>query len=453
MSKTLHIKTFGCQMNVYDSKKIEDMLGALGYTSTPELTADVVLLNTCHIREKAEDKLFSDLGRFHVLKKERQNNGQDMVIVVAGCSAQALGAHILKRAPYVDMVVGPQTYYHLPQMLAMLQRRKDEQVEGENKPFKGVLETGFPKISKFDQLPQTSLTGPVSAFLSIQEGCDKFCTYCVVPYTRGAEYSRDVESIIQEARILLEKGVKEITLLGQNVNAYHGKNANGHVVGLSFLLQRLAELPDLKRLRYTTSHPRDMTDDLIQAHGQIDILMPFLHLPVQSGSDKILAHMNRQHTTEFYLEKINALKNARPEIAFSSDFIVGYPGETQEDFQKTCDLVEKVQFAQAYSFMYSPRPGTPAAIQDQIPGEVKAERLQILQALLRQHQLAFNRSMEGKVLPILLEKKGQRPGQILGRSPFMQSVYLSQGALGQEINVQITSGFLNSLKGEVVDHV
>lgn len=449
MDKTVHITTYGCQMNVYDSHRMEEMLTVLGYRIIEDMNADISIFNTCQIREKAEEKLFSDLGRVRRFKEQRKGSGREMIIVVAGCSAQALGGHILKRAPYVDLVVGPQTYDKMPELLARIERDRSLE-EG---PGRGILKTGFPKISKFDTLKAARIVQGSSTFLSIQEGCDKFCTYCVVPYTRGAEYSRPLEAILQEARILLAQGAKEITLLGQNVNAYHGAHPEGRSVRFSELLYRCAELQGLHRLRYTTSHPREMTEDLIRAHKDIPQLMPFLHLPVQCGSDRVLQEMNRQYTIREYERILEAMQSARPDIGFSSDFIVGHPGESEEDFEKTCALAERVGFAQAYSFMYSPRPGTPSALKEQIPLEVKKERLHRLQEILWRSQQGFNRRTEGKIIAVLLEKKGKKAGQLLGKSPYMQSVYINapNHYIGSIVQVKVQNGYLNSLTGALID--
>ena len=449
MKKTLHITTYGCQMNVYDSQRMEEMLSILGYRIVEGMDADVSIFNTCQIREKAEEKLFSDLGRIREMKLRRTQEGQFMTIVVAGCSAQALGTHILKRAPYVDLVVGPQTYDKMPELLAQIERKRST----EQGPGRGIVRTGFPKISKFDTLTSPRKVNGPSAFLSIQEGCDKFCKYCVVPYTRGAEYSRPLDDILEEAKILLAQGAKEITVLGQNVNAYHGKDADGKTVTFAKLLQSCAELEGLERLRYTTSHPREMSSDLIQVHKELPQLMPFLHLPVQSGSDRVLQEMNRTYTIREYERIIQEMREARPGIGFSSDFIVGHPGEEEEDFEKTCALAQRVQFAQAYSFMYSPRPGTPSALKQQIPLDIKKKRLHRLQAILWKTQRKFNESMEGMCLPILLEKPGKKPGQLIGKSPYMQSVYLEgpQELLGRIVLVNIQNGYLNSLSGVLAE--
>jgi tRNA-2-methylthio-N6-dimethylallyladenosine synthase len=443
--KKLFIKTWGCQMNVYDSNRMADILSPLGYRSVdgPE-DADMIILNTCHIREKATEKVFSDLGRLREHKDIKEKQGGRMLIAVAGCVAQAEGNIILDRAPYVDMVFGPQTYHELPEMVA-----KATGAYGNNR----IVNTEFPAISKFDFLPTEHInTGP-SAFLSIQEGCDKFCTFCVVPYTRGAEYSRDVKGLIDETQRLVEAGASEITLLGQNVNAFHGEGADGSIWGLGRLIRAMAKIDGLKRIRYMTSHPRDMDDDLIAAHGEVDKLMPFLHLPVQHGADKILKAMNRKHTADHYREIIAKLRKVRPDIAFSSDFIVGFPGETDQDFEEMLQLVQDVNFASCYSFIFSARPGTPAAnMQGLIRPEIATERLSRLQALLNEQQAAFNKSMEGRTLPVLLERKGKRDGQLQGRSPFNQSVYVQapQRLFGKIVDINITNGYDNSLSGEIV---
>jgi tRNA-2-methylthio-N6-dimethylallyladenosine synthase len=455
MTKKLHIKTWGCQMNVYDSDRMADVVAPLGYATTDDMqNADLVIFNTCHIREKATEKLFSELGRVRDLQKEKADKGQRMIVAVAGCVAQAEGAEIQRRAPYVDMVFGPQTYHQLPEMIARVTRQAGS-----------VLNTEFPSEPKFDALPVQDKSD-VCAFLSIQEGCDKFCTFCVVPYTRGAEYSRSVKAIITEAENLVAKGAREITLLGQNVNAFHGVDETGAIWGLGRLFYRLAQIPHLKRLRYMTSHPRDMDDELISAHHDIPQLMPFLHLPVQSGSDKILEAMNRKHTADDYRRAIDKLRKACPTMALSSDFIIGFPGETDVDFAATMQLVRDIGFAQAYSFTYSRRPGTPAsAMVNQISEDVKAARLQELQNLLRDQQVAFNQNLVGQSLPILFDgvarnkSKRQENGgqmQLHGRSPFAQSTYIELPSMdvsrliGQELKVKITQARQNSLNGELV---
>jgi tRNA-2-methylthio-N6-dimethylallyladenosine synthase len=430
LAKKLYIKTYGCQMNVYDSARMADVLAPLGYgmADTPA-DADMVILNTCHIREKASEKVFSELGRIRRARAERREAGADMIIAVAGCVAQAEGAEILRRAPDVDIVLGPQTYHRLPEMVARAARARSAK-DGHARRGAGLLDTDFPPESKFDHLPAPTLNHgadqAVSAFLAIQEGCDKFCTFCVVPYTRGAEFSRPVAQIVQEARALVAAGAREINLLGQNVNAYHGEAPDGSEWGLARLVRHLVDAVDgLLRIRYTTSHPRDMDDDLIAAHADVPQLMPFLHLPVQSGADRVLEAMNRQHKAKHYYEIVDRLRAARSDIALSSDFIVGFPGESEADFAATMKLVEEIGFAQAFSFKYSIRPGTPgAAMDNQVPEAVKDERLQRLQAVLNEQQVAFNRAMIGRVLPVLLEKPGKRAGQLVGRSPYLQAVHV-----------------------------
>ncbi len=425
-------------MNVYDSGRMADVLAPLGYApvDAPD-GADMVILNTCHIREKAVEKVFSELGRLRLLKAAREAAGQRMVLAVAGCVAQAEGAEILARAPYVDIVLGPQTYHRLPEMVARAARAGG-----------AVIETDFSPEDKFDHLPESGAAPGVAAFLTIQEGCDKFCSFCVVPYTRGMETSRPVPGVLAEARRLVAAGAREITLLGQNVNAYHGAGPDGVGWGLGPLVRALAAVPGLERIRYTTSHPSDMDDDLIAAHRDVPALMPFLHLPVQSGSDRVLAAMNRRHTADEYLRVVARLRAARPDMALSSDFIVGHPGETEADFAATLALVRAVGFAQAFSFKYSPRPGTPAAgAPMQVPEAVKDERLQVLQALLRDQQAAFNRGAEGLVLPVLFTGPGRRPGQLSGRSPYLQPVHTDgpESLIGQVRPVRIVTGNPNSL--------
>jgi len=443
MTKKLHIKTWGCQMNVYDSSRMADVVAPLGYAASDEAEgADLVILNTCHIREKATDKLFSELGRLRTMQKEKAQKGERMIVAVAGCVAQAEGAEIQRRAPYVDMIFGPQTYHQLPEMIARVTRETG-----------GILNTEFPVEQKFDTLPHQTNSG-VSAFLSVQEGCDKFCTFCVVPYTRGAEYSRSIQAIVAEAEHLVLGGAREITLLGQNVNAFHGEAESGEVWGLGRLLSRLADIPDLKRLRYMTSHPRDMDDELIAAHRDLPQVMPFLHLPVQSGSDAILEAMNRKHKADDYRRLIDKLRTARPDLALSSDFIVGFPGESDADFAATMQLVRDVNYAQAFSFKYSRRPGTPAAaMTNQIAEDIKDARLQELQALLRDQQIAFNQSLVGQTLDVLFDDDGRHETQLHGRSPFMQSTYIDklptgcETLVGKEIKVKITNARQNSLNG------
>ena len=433
MARKLFIKTYGCQMNVYDSERMADVLRPLGFSETQALEeADLVILNTCHIREKASEKVFSELGRLRALKQARAAAGGRMLLAVAGCVAQAEGEAIAERAPQVDMIFGPQTYHRLPELVARADRAAGTGA---------VVDLDFPAEDKFDRLPEE--TGPqgVTAFLTVQEGCDKFCTFCVVPYTRGAEYSRPVDGIIAEARRLAEAGVRELTLLGQNVNAYHGTGPDGHEWGLGRLVRELADrVPGITRIRYTTSHPRDMDDDLIAAHGEVPALMPFLHLPVQSGSDRILAAMNRKHDADFYRRLVDRLHNARPDLALSSDFIVGYPGETDADFAATVALVTRIGFAAAFSFRYSPRPGTPAAgLGDAVPDAVAADRLAGLQQLLTAQQTAFNRACVGQRLDVLIEKPGRYAGQLVGRSPYLQPVHIAGPAewIGRTMAVDI----------------
>ncbi|CVI56499.1 tRNA (N6-isopentenyl adenosine(37)-C2)-methylthiotransferase MiaB [Agrobacterium leguminum] len=444
-SRKVFIKTYGCQMNVYDSVRMSDALAKDGYVQTEDMgEADLVLLNTCHIREKAAEKVYSALGRLRDMKKSREEQGREFMIGVAGCVAQAEGEEILRRAPAVDVVIGPQTYHRLPDAL--------KRVRGGER----VIETEYAVEDKFEHLPvaekSTLRTRGVTAFLTVQEGCDKFCTFCVVPYTRGSEVSRPVRQIVDEAMKLVDAGVREITLLGQNVNAWQGEGPRGEKWGLAELLYRLAEIPGLARLRYTTSHPRDMDERLIGAHRDLRLLMPYLHLPVQSGSDRILKAMNRRHTGEEYIQLIEKIRAARPDIAMSGDFIVGFPGETDRDFEDTMAMVETVKYAQAFSFKYSTRPGTPGAdLTDQVAEEVKAERLERLQALLLRQQKEFAESLVGKTMDVLLEKPGRMPEQLIGRSPWLQSVNLDAKTLkiGDIVNVRITATGPNSLFAEV----
>jgi tRNA-2-methylthio-N6-dimethylallyladenosine synthase len=443
LAKTLFIKTHGCQMNVYDSARMAEALAPLGYRPAERLEgADMVIVNTCHIRAKASEKLFSELGRLRGLKSERRRAGGEMIIAVAGCVAQAEGGEILRRAPHVDLVLGPQTYHRLPEMVARAARGAGAQ-----------LDTDFPVESKFDHLPAPSSASGVSAFLSVQEGCDKFCSFCVVPYTRGAEFSRPAAAILAEAASLVARGAREITLLGQNVNAYHGAAPGGDSWNLARLIGALARIEGLVRIRYTTSHPSDMDNELIAAHGAEPKLMPYLHLPVQSGSDRVLAAMNRRHRAEDYLRLVERLRAARPDLALSSDFIVGFPGESEADFRATFELVETVGFAAAFSFKYSPRPGTPAAaMEGQVAEQVKDERLARLQALLGQQSQRFNRSMIGRVLQVLFEKPGRHAGQLVGRSPFLQPVHASApvALIGCVAEVEIRELAANSLGGTLV---
>ena len=439
--KKLFIKTYGCQMNAYDSARMADLLAPLGFAATdgPD-GADMVVLNTCHIREKAAEKVYSELGRLAQMKRQKP----DMLVAVAGCIAQAEGEEMTRRAPVIDMLVGPQSYHRLPEMIARHARGQGQ-----------ILETDFPALEKFDHLPQASDTA-VSAFLTVQEGCDKFCTFCVVPYTRGPEHSRSPESVLAEAKALASRGAREIVLLGQNVNAYRGTDADGKIWNLARLAEGLGDIKDILRIRYMTSHPRDMDDDLIAAHGANQKLMPFLHLPVESGSDTVLAAMNRQHTADDYLRLIERLRAARPDMAFSSDFIVGFPGESDADFEATMALVRSVKFSQCFSFKYSPRPGTPAAGARKLVSEtVKTERLLALQALLLQQQDDANLSTIGKSVPVLFEKPGRDAGQLVGRTPWLQPVHAQgpRGLIGQVQTVRIERLTANSLHGALLESV
>ena len=437
-ARTYRVKSFGCQMNVYDGERMGELLAEQGLSPAADgADADVVVLNTCHIREKAVDRVYSDIGRL------RRDDGTTPMIAVAGCVAQAEGEEIMARAPSVKMVVGPQAYHRLPDMLA----RADA---GER-----VTDTDMPANTKFDALPARRRSGP-TAFLTVQEGCDKFCTYCVVPYTRGAEISRPHADLLAEARRLVEAGAKEITLLGQNVNAWAGENAKGQATGLDGLIRDLAAMPDLLRIRYTTSHPNDMTDGLIAAHGDVEKLMPFLHLPVQSGSDPILRAMNRSHTVESYLRVLDRVRAVRPDIALSGDFIVGFPGESEADFAATLSLIDAVGYAQAFSFKYSSRPGTPAAtMPDHIAPEVMDERLQRLQAAVNRDQYAFNQASVGRICDVLVERRGKLPGQWLGKSPWLQSVHIIKDsgedfAVGDIATVEMVQAGPNSLTGRII---
>ena len=440
--KRLYIKTYGCQMNVYDSERMADVLSPLGYgmTDAPE-GADLVVLNTCHIREKATEKVYSELGRLKEMRDERlAEGGSRMTIAVAGCVAQAEGEEIMRRQPAVDLVVGPQAYHQLPELIARSHRARGER-----------LSADFAPQEKFDALTAERRPTGVTAFLTVQEGCDKFCTFCVVPYTRGGEYSRPAADIEAEARSLAGKGVREVTLLGQNVNAYNGANDQGD--GLAGLAHRLAKIPGLDRIRYTTSHPRDMDDALIAAHADLEALMPYLHLPVQSGSDKVLKAMNRAHTAESYVRLIEKIRRARPDMAISGDFIVGFPGERDADFEATLQMVREVGYATAFSFKYSRRPGTPAAaMPGQVAEEVKDARLARLNALLDEQARAFNRAQVGKTLPVLFERPGRHPGQLIGRSPYLQAVHASapDELIGQIVSVRIESAARMSLSGTLV---
>ena len=430
-------------MNVYDSARMADVLAPLGYAPVEQAEgADMVILNTCHIREKAAEKVYSELGRLKAMKQAKASQGETMVIAVAGCVAQAEGEEILRRAPQVDLVFGPQTYHRLPELVA-------EAGEGRRT---GRVDVGFPLESKFDQLPEERFDQGPTAFLTVQEGCDKFCSFCVVPYTRGAEVSRPVADILAEAERRVAAGTLEITLLGQNVNAYHGLGPRGETWDLGRLIRGLAEIDGLARIRYTTSHPRDMDESLIATHRDEPALMPYLHLPVQSGSDRILTAMNRRHTADDYRRVVDRLREARPDIALSSDFIVGFPGEDDRDFAETLRLVTDIGFAQAYSFKYSARPGTPAAGQpDQLPDAVKVERLALLQELLDAQQTAFNQASLGRIMPVLLERQGREPGQLVGRSPAMQAVHLvaPETLLGRIVEAEIVSAHPNSLGGRL----
>jgi tRNA-2-methylthio-N6-dimethylallyladenosine synthase len=441
--RKLFVKSFGCQMNVYDSQRMADTLAPQGYVETAAAEdADLVILNTCHIREKAAEKVYSELGRVRRLKEAAATDGRHLTIAVAGCVAQAEGEEILRRAPAVDLVFGPQSYHRLPELLARAARNGK------------AIDTDFPLDDKFDHLAAPSAQAVrargVSAFVTVQEGCDKFCTFCVVPYTRGAEVSRPVARILAEIERLADAGVREVTLIGQNVNAYHGAGQNGRTTSLAQLLERAAAIAGIERLRYTTSHPRDMGDDLIAAHRDLPKLMPQLHLPVQSGSDRILAAMNRRHTSADYLNIVDRLRAARPDLALTSDFIVGFPGETERDFAATLALVEQVGFSGAFSFKYSPRPGTPGAtMADQIDDAVKSERLHRLQAAIEGQQQAFNRRCVGRTFDVLFEKPGRYGGQLVGRSPYLQPVQVSapQSLLGEIAAVTVTEVASNSLFG------
>ena len=442
--KRLHIKTYGCQMNVYDSERMADVLRPLGYAMSDRAEgADLVVLNTCHIREHASEKVYSELGRLKAMREEKLAAGEGrMTIAVAGCVAQAEGEQIMIRQPAVDLVVGPQAYHQFPELIAKVARKRGER-----------LSADFAPEDKFDALPVARGVDGPAAFLTVQEGCDKFCTFCVVPYTRGAEWSRPVAAIVAEAEELASKGVRELTLLGQNVNAYDGDDGMGGKSTLALLARRLAQVPGIARIRYTTSHPNDMGEDLIAAHGELDALMPYLHLPVQSGSTKILRAMNRKHSAESYLRLIEKIRAARPDMAISGDFIVGFPGETEKDFEDTLSLVREVNYAQAFSFRYSRRPGTPAsAMPGQVELEVAENRLRRLNDLLDAQRHAFNRATGGKVLPVLFEKPGRHPRQAIGKSPWLQAVYVDDAhhMIGQIVEVRIEEGGNNSLRGALI---
>jgi tRNA-2-methylthio-N6-dimethylallyladenosine synthase len=449
--KRVFVKTYGCQMNVYDTERMVEALASDGYSETQILDdADVVLLNTCHIREKAAEKVYSELGRIRDVKERRAATGRDTIVTVAGCVAQAEGREIVTRQPAVDLVIGPQSTHRLSAML------KDVAKKAPVDPFgtpRALVETEFSEDDKFRHLPERRPARATAAFLTVQEGCDKFCTFCVVPYTRGAEYSRPVAQVLAEARRMVENGVREITLLGQNVNGYHGAGVDGRSASLASLITELARIEALERIRYTTSHPRDMTDDLFAVHASEPKLMPYLHLPVQSGADRILAAMNRKHSAADYLTLVDRIRAARPDIALSTDFIVGFPGETDAEFEATLDIVRRVHFAQAYSFKYSARPGTPASsLGDQIPEDVKSARLQRLQDLLNSQSTTFNESCVGKVFPVLFEKQGRRAGQLIGRSPYLQSVFAEAdpSVLGRIVQVKISAALPHSLSGQIL---
>ena len=438
-----YIKTFGCQMNVYDSQRIAHILQNMGHTAAdaPE-DADIIIFNTCHIREKAAEKLFSDLGRINLIKEERQAAGKGTIIGVVGCVVQAEDEQIAKRAPFVNFATGPLTYYRIPEILGKIAQQKNI----------CLIDTEFTSESKFDHLPQNRAEGGCS-YLAIQEGCNNFCTYCIVPYTRGVETSRPVEDVLKEARRLVETGTLEINLLGQNVNAYHGEDAAGRERDLAYLLRRLAEIDGLQRLRYTTSYPADVNDDLIACHRDLKKLMPYLHLPLQSGSDRILKAMNRRHNRGQYLEIIAKLRDANPELGFSSDFIVGFPGETDQDFEATLDMVEQVGYIQAFSFKYSRRAGTPAATYpDQIDEKIKSERLNILQEKLFSQQLNFNKGCIGRIMPVLFESKGRKKGQLFGRTPYMQNLHaqVPPELINRILPVRVTDATTSSLGGTVI---
>lgn len=437
--KKIYIKTFGCQMNAYDSARMRDAMAVHGYQETNDPSeADILLLNTCHIREKASEKLFSEIGRLNEFKKTRKQEGKDTLIVVCGCVVQAEGAEILKRSHPVDIALGPQNYHRLPELVAAYNRKNGR-----------VLLADFPADSKFDYLPKTRATS-ASSFLAIQEGCDNFCTYCVVPYTRGCEYSRPATDILKEAKELVATGAKEIMLLGQNVNCWHGEGASD----LGDLINQLAEIEGLERIRYTTSYPSKITQNLVDAHAKLSKLMPYIHLPIQSGSDTILKAMNRQYTAQSYEEIVAMFRKARPDIAVSSDFIVGFPGETDDDFEQTMEVVKRVRYASSFSFKYSPRPGTPAALmKNQVPEDVKTKRLMVLQAELLKQQQEFNTQTVGKILPVLLTERGKKSGQLVGYTPYLQGTHVSlpDEFLNQIVMLEITDASATSLTGVKVD--
>ena len=443
MVKKYFIKTFGCQMNVYDSSRMGAMLKSMGFVETDEQEdADVVVFNTCHIREKAAEKVFSDLGRANIIKEERKKLGKDTIIGVTGCVVQAEDKQILKRAPFVDFALGPLRYYRIKEVVEEILNDREMK----------LLDTEFSAVSKFDFLPENKAEGGCS-YLAIQEGCNNFCTYCVVPYTRGVEVSRPIKEVLDEAKRLVKSGSLELNLLGQNVNSYHGEDESGKERNLAYLLNKIAEIEGLERIRYTTSYPADVDDDLIECHKNLKKLMPYLHLPIQSGSDDVLKRMNRRHTKDEYLRVVEKLKEANPEIGMSSDFIVGFPGETDKDFMDTLDVVNRVKYIQAFSFKYSRRPGTPASVMDnQIEEKVKKERLQVLQDLLFDYQLKFNQQCVGKVMPVLFEGDGRHEGQLTGRTPYMQNLYAKadKSLLNKIVQVRVKRASTNSLNGEVI---
>jgi tRNA-2-methylthio-N6-dimethylallyladenosine synthase len=441
--KKIYIKTYGCQMNVYDSDRMEDLMTNVGYQQTQDATqADVVIINTCHIREKAAEKLYSDLGRIKKHKDKKAQNDEQMIVVVAGCVGQAEGKEIFKRAPVVDVIVGPESYQSLPDLIGKAIRDKSKEIDLDFKPE-----------NKFDILSESKSKTKVSNFVSVQEGCDKFCAFCVVPYTRGAEFSRPVVQILREIENLVQRGTKEIYLLGQNVNAYHGENYDGKIFNLAKLIKKIALIDGVERIRYTTSHPIDMDQELIEAHGEVKKLMPFLHLPIQSGSNNILKKMNRKHTRQQYFKIIEDLRNYRPDIGLSSDFIVGFPGESDKDFADTMDLVKSIGFSQCYSFKYSPRPGTPATSAEQIPEEVKEVRLAELQKLLFEQQFEFNKKFEGKEFPVLFDKfSNKNKNQVIGKSPWLQSVVVDNPEIINHTNqVRVVKSRPSSLIAELID--
>ena len=445
--RKVFVKSYGCQMNVYDATRMTDVLAGEGYEETSAMeSADLIVLNTCHIREHASEKVFSELGKIRLLKQERAASGLDTKIAVAGCVAQAEGAEILRRQSAVDLVVGPQNYHRLPELL----RRTGNGAS--------VIDTEFPLEDKFDHLAHPTAdkirARGLNAFVTVQEGCDKFCTFCVVPYTRGAEISRPVRQIVEEVERLAASGVREVSLLGQNVNAYHGEGPSGAVWSLARLATRIAQIPGIARIRYTTSHPNDMSDDLLEAHRDLPAFMPFLHLPVQSGSDRILALMNRKHSVADYLRQIERVRAARPDMALSSDFIVGFPGETEAEFEETLRLIDEVKFASAYFFKYSARPGTPASTMgEHVPEEVKVGRLARLKALVDGQRDAFNQAMLGQSVDVLFEKPGRRPGQIGGKTPWLHAVHVDgpQELIGQIASARIIEVGVNSLYGRLID--